>query len=187
MPRSFAWRMAAAAAAAMLLVSLATGAWVWWQAEASLRSQLDRALAAEAESLLRDLEPYGMQGLAEQVELTRRRRGPVLALLQAPGGQIIAGAMPAAPPFLRGYATLEAPGRSLRALGLVLPGGESTTHLILIDRFGLEGPLNDFVASGKPVLATCCGLILCDSLACGRARRNPPLRPARMASSFKAP
>jgi signal transduction histidine kinase len=123
MPRSFAWRMAAAAAAAMLLVSLATGAWVWWQAEVSLRSQLDRALAAEAESLLRDLEPYGMQGLAEQVELTRRRRGPVLALLQAQGGQIIAGAMPAAPPFLRGYATLEAPGRSLRALGLVLPGG----------------------------------------------------------------
>ena len=45
--------------------------------------------------------------------------------------------------------------------GLVLPGGESTTHLILIDRFALEAPLRAFVASGKPVLATCCGLILC--------------------------
>ncbi len=115
--------MAAAAAAAMLLVSLATGAWVWWQAEVSLRGQLDRALAAEAESLLRDLEPYGMQGLAEQVELTRRRRGPVLALLQTATGQTIAGALPGAPALLRGYATLETPGRSLRALGVVLPGG----------------------------------------------------------------
>lgn len=45
--------------------------------------------------------------------------------------------------------------------GLVFPGGESTTHLILIDRFGLEAPLRAFVESGKPVLATCCGLILC--------------------------
>ncbi len=123
MPRSFAWRVAAAAAAAMLLVSLATAGWVWWQAESSLRAQLDRALAAEAESLLRDLEPYGMQGLAEQVELTRRRRGPVLALLQTAMGQPIAGALPGAPPFLRGYATLEAGPRSMRALGVVLPGG----------------------------------------------------------------
>jgi 5'-phosphate synthase pdxT subunit len=45
--------------------------------------------------------------------------------------------------------------------GLVLPGGESTTHLILIDRFGLADPLDAFVKSGRPVLATCCGLILC--------------------------
>ncbi|MFN3200317.1 MAG: pyridoxal 5'-phosphate synthase glutaminase subunit PdxT [Bradymonadia bacterium] len=44
--------------------------------------------------------------------------------------------------------------------GLILPGGESTTHLKLIDRFGLEQALVDFVASGKPVLATCAGLIL---------------------------
>lgn len=44
--------------------------------------------------------------------------------------------------------------------GLVLPGGESTTHLILIDRFALEAPLRAFVAGGRPVLATCCGLIL---------------------------
>lgn len=44
--------------------------------------------------------------------------------------------------------------------GLVLPGGESTTHLKLIDRFGLQGPLDAFVRAGKPVLATCAGLIL---------------------------
>lgn len=44
--------------------------------------------------------------------------------------------------------------------GLVLPGGESTTQLRLIGRHGLEGPLAAFVAGGKPVLATCAGLIL---------------------------
>jgi 5'-phosphate synthase pdxT subunit len=44
--------------------------------------------------------------------------------------------------------------------GLVLPGGESTTQLELIAREGLHGPLDRFVASGRPVLATCAGLIL---------------------------
>jgi pyridoxal 5'-phosphate synthase pdxT subunit len=44
--------------------------------------------------------------------------------------------------------------------GLVLPGGESTTQLKLIERNGLEAPLSAFVASGKPILATCAGLIL---------------------------
>ena len=44
--------------------------------------------------------------------------------------------------------------------GLVLPGGESTTHLKLIDRFELHGPLDTFLRSGRPVLATCAGLIL---------------------------
>lgn len=44
--------------------------------------------------------------------------------------------------------------------GLCLPGGESTTHLKLIERFELAGPLDAFVRSGRPVLATCAGLIL---------------------------
>lgn len=44
--------------------------------------------------------------------------------------------------------------------GLVLPGGESTTHLKLIDRFELAPTLAAHVAAGKPVLATCAGLIL---------------------------
>jgi 5'-phosphate synthase pdxT subunit len=44
--------------------------------------------------------------------------------------------------------------------GLVLPGGESTVQLQLLARLGLEGPLHDFVSSGRPVLATCAGLIL---------------------------
>jgi 5'-phosphate synthase pdxT subunit len=46
--------------------------------------------------------------------------------------------------------------------GLVLPGGESTTMGLGIDREGLGKPLRDFVESGKPVLATCAGTILLD-------------------------
>jgi len=47
--------------------------------------------------------------------------------------------------------------------GLVLPGGESTTMLKLVDRWDLAGPLDDFVRSGKPVFVTCAGLILAAS------------------------
>jgi len=59
-----------------------------------------------------------------------------------------------------------------RVDGLVLPGGESTTHLILIDRFALEAPLRAFVARGKPVLATCCGLILSAAEVTSPAQRS---------------
>jgi 5'-phosphate synthase pdxT subunit len=44
--------------------------------------------------------------------------------------------------------------------GLVLPGGESTAMLRLIARHGLRPALERFAASGKPILATCAGLIL---------------------------
>lgn len=44
--------------------------------------------------------------------------------------------------------------------GLILPGGESTTHLKLIALEGLGPALEAFVATRKPVLATCAGLIL---------------------------
>ncbi|MEE2786879.1 MAG: pyridoxal 5'-phosphate synthase glutaminase subunit PdxT [Myxococcota bacterium] len=44
--------------------------------------------------------------------------------------------------------------------GLILPGGESTAQLRLINRFHLEDELDAFVARGRPVLATCAGLIL---------------------------
>jgi pyridoxal 5'-phosphate synthase pdxT subunit len=44
---------------------------------------------------------------------------------------------------------------------LVLPGGESTTQHKLIELGGLLAPLESFVRSGKPVFATCAGLILC--------------------------
>ncbi len=51
--------------------------------------------------------------------------------------------------------------RELRGMdGLVLPGGESTAQLRLIERHGLADELEAFFASGRPVLATCAGLIL---------------------------
>jgi 5'-phosphate synthase pdxT subunit len=43
---------------------------------------------------------------------------------------------------------------------MVLPGGESTTMLKLLDDEGLWSPLGDALRSGMPVLATCAGLIL---------------------------
>lgn len=43
--------------------------------------------------------------------------------------------------------------------GLVLPGGESTTNLILMEEENLWEPLNRFVQD-KPVLGTCAGAIL---------------------------
>lgn len=44
--------------------------------------------------------------------------------------------------------------------GLVLPGGESTTQLSLLDRLGLWAPLDALVRAGAPTLCTCAGLIL---------------------------
>lgn len=44
--------------------------------------------------------------------------------------------------------------------GLILPGGESSTQLKLLQRFDLAPALHAHVRAGKPVLATCAGLIL---------------------------
>ena len=46
--------------------------------------------------------------------------------------------------------------------GLVIPGGESTTMTLGIDREGLADPLRELAASGKPVLGTCAGMIMLD-------------------------
>lgn len=50
---------------------------------------------------------------------------------------------------------------------LILPGGESTTMTLGIEREELGGPIVEFVRSGKPVLATCAGTILLDDLHLG--------------------
>jgi 5'-phosphate synthase pdxT subunit len=54
------------------------------------------------------------------------------------------------------------PGDLATIDGLVLPGGESTTMGLGIDREGLGKPIRDFINAGKPVLATCAGAILLD-------------------------
>jgi 5'-phosphate synthase pdxT subunit len=46
--------------------------------------------------------------------------------------------------------------------GLVIPGGESTTMTLGIEREELAEPLRQFVEAGRPVLGTCAGLIMLD-------------------------
>jgi len=46
--------------------------------------------------------------------------------------------------------------------GLVMPGGESTTMTLGIEREGLADPLRAFHAAGKPIFGTCAGLIMLD-------------------------
>jgi pyridoxal 5'-phosphate synthase pdxT subunit len=46
--------------------------------------------------------------------------------------------------------------------GLVIPGGESTTITLGIERDDLAEPLRELVRSGRPVLGTCAGLIMLD-------------------------
>jgi 5'-phosphate synthase pdxT subunit len=60
--------------------------------------------------------------------------------------------------------------------GLVMPGGESTTMTLGVEREGLGDPLRDLVRSGTPVFATCAGMIMLDRDHLGlldlRAERN---------------
>lgn len=44
--------------------------------------------------------------------------------------------------------------------GLVLPGGESTTVSMMLERSGLFDPLAERLAEGMPALGTCAGMIL---------------------------
>jgi pyridoxal 5'-phosphate synthase pdxT subunit len=46
--------------------------------------------------------------------------------------------------------------------GLVIPGGESTTMSLGVEREQLAEPLRELVRSGRPVLGTCAGLIMLD-------------------------
>jgi len=46
--------------------------------------------------------------------------------------------------------------------GLVVPGGESTTMTLGIEREGLAEPLRALAAAGTPILGTCAGLIMLD-------------------------
>lgn len=44
--------------------------------------------------------------------------------------------------------------------GLVIPGGESTTMTLLMDRMGLLEPVREAIGGGLPTLGTCAGMIL---------------------------
>jgi len=70
---------------------------------------------------------------------------------------------------------------------LVIPGGESTTMTLGIEREGLAEPLRELVRSGVPTLGTCAGLIMLDREHLGlldvSARRNAF---GRQVKSFEA-
>jgi pyridoxal 5'-phosphate synthase pdxT subunit len=70
---------------------------------------------------------------------------------------------------------------------LVIPGGESTTMTLGIEREGLAEPLRDLMRSGVPTLGTCAGLIMLDRDHLGlldvSARRNAF---GRQVQSFEA-
>jgi 5'-phosphate synthase pdxT subunit len=54
--------------------------------------------------------------------------------------------------------------------GLVIPGGESTTMTMLMERMGLLGAVAEAVRGGLPTLGTCAGMIvLADRVTDGRA------------------
>ncbi|HVA33912.1 MAG TPA: pyridoxal 5'-phosphate synthase glutaminase subunit PdxT, partial [Candidatus Baltobacteraceae bacterium] len=44
--------------------------------------------------------------------------------------------------------------------GLIVPGGESTTVMKLLDRFEMGGPIIERVAAGMPFWGTCMGMIV---------------------------
>jgi pyridoxal 5'-phosphate synthase pdxT subunit len=71
--------------------------------------------------------------------------------------------------------------------GLVVPGGESTTMTLGIEREGLAGPLRELARRGTPILGSCAGLIMLDSEHLGlmnmRAERNAF---GRQVKSFEA-
>lgn len=60
--------------------------------------------------------------------------------------------------------------------GLVIPGGESTTMTLGIERGGLREPLRELAKRGTPLLGSCAGLIMLDREHLGlmdmRAQRN---------------
>jgi pyridoxal 5'-phosphate synthase pdxT subunit len=60
--------------------------------------------------------------------------------------------------------------------GLVIPGGESTTMMLGVEREGLAEPLRELAARGTPILGSCAGLIMLDRDHLGvmdmRAERN---------------
>jgi 5'-phosphate synthase pdxT subunit len=46
--------------------------------------------------------------------------------------------------------------------GLIVPGGESTTMTLGVEREGLAEPLRELAARGTPILGSCAGLIMLD-------------------------
>jgi len=55
---------------------------------------------------------------------------------------------------------VKTPAQLALADGLVIPGGESTTVMKLLDRFGMIEPIRARVGAGMPLWGTCMGMIV---------------------------
>ncbi|HYP56542.1 MAG TPA: pyridoxal 5'-phosphate synthase glutaminase subunit PdxT [Solirubrobacterales bacterium] len=82
---------------------------------------------------------------------------------------------------------VRAPADLIDLDGLVIPGGESTTIVKGIESAGLEPAIRSHHESGRAVLGTCAGMIVCDDAHLGlldaTARRNAF---GRQLASFEA-
>jgi hypothetical protein len=56
--------------------------------------------------------------------------------------------------------TVKTPAQLAAVDGLIIPGGESTTVIRLLERFGLDEPIVAAVRAGLPLWGTCMGLIV---------------------------
>jgi 5'-phosphate synthase pdxT subunit len=87
-------------------------------------------------------------------------RPPLIGVLALQGG------FEAHERMLRGLAArtreVRVPGDLDGLDGLVIPGGESTTMTLGVQREGLAEPLRELAAGGVPVLGSCAGLIMLD-------------------------
>ena len=86
------------------------------------------------------------------------------------GGAPLIGVLAMQGAFVEHLRALEAAGAKTRLVrtrediealdGIVIPGGESTTMTMLMERVGLLGPLREAIAGGLATLATCAGMIV---------------------------
>ena len=58
------------------------------------------------------------------------------------------------------WRVVKKPGQLIGLAGLIIPGGESTTLIRLMDFWGFWQPLQDYAATGGAVFGTCAGMIL---------------------------
>jgi 5'-phosphate synthase pdxT subunit len=105
---------------------------------------------------------------------------------QAPAAKLLVGVLALQGGFEAHERVLERLGACVREVrvpaeleglnGLVIPGGESTTMSLGLEREGLSKPLCELADSGLPVLGSCAGMIVLDREHLGLmdilARRN---------------
>jgi len=71
--------------------------------------------------------------------------------------------------------TVREPKEIAAIQGLIIPGGESTTIGKLMSRYGLLDPIRELVASGRPLLGTCAGMIVMAKAIHSAANDQPAL------------